>query len=59
MSKSAGGMTQREVARELGLSQARIMQIEQAAFRKLRSNPEAIKLLQFVRFEIESREGAV
>lgn len=49
-------MTQREVARELGLSQARIMQIERAAFRKLRSNPEAIKLLQFVRFEVESRE---
>lgn len=44
-------MTQHEVARELGISQARVLQLEQSAFRKLRNNPEARLLLSMVRFE--------
>lgn len=48
---AAPGMTQHEVARVLGISQARVLQIEQAAFRKLRALPEARALLRLVRFE--------
>lgn len=44
------GMTQHEVAKELGISQGRVLQLEQAAFRKLRTNPDAVRLLEWVRF---------
>lgn len=43
-------MTQHEVAAELGISQGRVAQIEQSAFRKLRALPESKALLKLVRF---------
>lgn len=43
-------MTQHEVARELGISQARVMQLENSAKRKLLRNPNAVALLKLVRF---------
>lgn len=44
-------MTQQEVARALGISQGRVMQLEQSAFRKLRRNPQARALLELCRFK--------
>lgn len=44
-------MTQHEVAEELGISQARVLQLEQSAFRKLRASSEARELLNLCRFE--------
>jgi len=47
------GMTQAEVAKELGVSQAEVMRIERRAIRKLRAMPEARKLvLLLARFEM-------
>lgn len=43
------GMTQREVAEVLGISQVRVHAIEHAALRKLRSNPDVIKLWELVK----------
>jgi DNA-directed RNA polymerase specialized sigma subunit len=48
-------MTQHEVARALGISQGRVLQLEQSAIRKLRRLPEAKALLKLVRFEPETR----
>lgn len=43
-------MTQDEVAQEMGISLARVGQLERSALRKLRALPEARELLQHSRF---------
>lgn len=50
-------MTQCEVAKELGISQARVLQIEQSAFRKLRACPEFHKLTELARFTSQTTAG--
>jgi DNA-directed RNA polymerase sigma subunit (sigma70/sigma32) len=50
-------MTQCEVAKELGISQARVLQIEQSAFRKLRACPEFQKLTELARFTSQTTAG--
>jgi DNA-directed RNA polymerase sigma subunit (sigma70/sigma32) len=50
------GMTLREVARELGISPARVLQIENRAIEKLRSIPWMRRRLElFVDFDTTSR----
>jgi DNA-directed RNA polymerase sigma subunit (sigma70/sigma32) len=51
-----GAMTQWEIARELGISQTRVQQLERSALRKLSKLPEAKFMLQLVRF-VPAKKG--
>jgi DNA-directed RNA polymerase sigma subunit (sigma70/sigma32) len=52
-----GAMTEWEIAKELGISQTRVQQLERAALKKLAKLPECRLMLEMVRFvpAVESR----